>query len=406
MTEARITAQALVEAAVARTGLDQLGSPHYEQFLEAWCTDLNAGRLSVAGQASLARQATRNLELRLRVLDEIRRHPEIEAVHLPPIVRIMGFPRSGTTFLHNVMSLHPKARALLRWELVSPLPPPEAATHATDPRIARVQAPLEALRGTALEHLHWVEATDPEECTRGFLDVSGLMGRGVGGSMQEWADAVIDPSTRHRESYVEYRLLIKLLLWRNPVPADGVLILKCPTDNDQIAAFLEVFPEAQVVLCHRDPFRTVTSTCRVQEVINGSYLADPSFVQVGAGDGRVLDLQRRFADSMVSAAADQPDRIVNLRYAELMADPSAVTTKAFDELSIDVDPEQLEQAVEHFIAGQREGRRAAPPADYAGYGHSAQEVREDPSMAAYIETFGVPAEDVRISAPEKRTTTG
>ena len=27
--------------------------------------------------------------------------------------------------------------------------------------------------------MHWVEATDPEECTWGFLDLSGLIGRGI-----------------------------------------------------------------------------------------------------------------------------------------------------------------------------------------------------------------------------------
>jgi hypothetical protein len=63
----------------------------------------------------------------------------------------MGFPRSGTTFLHNLMALHPEARALLRWELVHPVPPPEALTHATDPRIERTQRALTVLRGT--EHV-------------------------------------------------------------------------------------------------------------------------------------------------------------------------------------------------------------------------------------------------------------
>ena len=58
-----------------------------------------------------------------------------------------------------------------------PPPPPEAASYFTDPRIAEVQASLDKLRGTLLEHMHWVDADDPEECTWGLLNCTGLMGQ-------------------------------------------------------------------------------------------------------------------------------------------------------------------------------------------------------------------------------------
>ena len=403
MGSGEVTARELIDGAVAKTGFDQLGSPHFESFLEAWCADLSSGRLSDAGRGFLGGQAARNIETRLRVVETFRRHPEIDDVRLPTIVRIMGFPRSGTTFLHNLVSLHPSARALLRWELVHPLPPPEAATHGTDPRIDKANSSLAGLRGTELERMHWVEATDPEECTWGFFDLSGLMGRGLTSVMQEWADAVIDPSTRHRETYEEYRRLVKLLLWRNRIPADGLLILKCPTDNDQIPTFLDVFPEAKLILCHRDPFRALTSGCRTQEVIISPHLASPNVINIGAGDGRLLQFYRHYADSMVAAAAALPHRIACVRYSELMADPSQVVVAAFRELAIAVDPSQMEQVIAGFVADQQRGRRAAPPADYDAYGYTAPEIRGDPSMAAYMEAFGVPNEEQRISAPVGRT---
>jgi hypothetical protein len=394
-----ITAQELIDDATARAGLDHFGSRHFERFLDAWCIGLSSECLSDAGRAFLARQAGRNLETRLRVLDEIRRHPEIEQVRLPPIVRIMGFPRSGTTLLHNLMSLHPRGRSLLRWELVHPLPAPEAASHATDPRIELTRRSLETLRGTELERMHWVEATDPEECTWGFFDLSGLLGRGVNALMPEWIAAVIDPSVRHRQTYEEYRLLVKLLLWRNPLPADGVLILKCPTDNDQIETFLEVFPEAKVVLCHRDPFRTLTSSIRIQEVICGPHLASSAVIDLDDVGDRLLQTHRDFADAMVAATVAAPDRIVSVRYADLMADPSAAVLAVFRELSSPVEAPLMERAITQFVADQERGRRAAPPPAYRDYGHSASGIRGDPSLAAYIDAFGVPSEDKRITAP-------
>lgn len=399
MASGVITGQELIDGAIAKTGLSEVGSRHFERFLDAWCADLSSGRLSEAGRAFLARQAVRNLEMRLRLLETLRRHPEIEEVRLPAIIRIMGLPRSGTTFLHNLMSLHPSARALLRWELVHPLPPPDAASYTTDPRIEKVRSSLAPLRGSELERMHWVEATDPEECTWGFFDLSGLMGRGVAGAMPEWAGAVIDPSSQHHGTYEDYRRLVKLLLWRNPIPADGLLILKCPTDTDQIQTFLDVFPEAKVVLCHRDPFRTLTSNCRIQEVINRPHLAGPNAVTTGTGDAQLMRHHREFASAMVAAAARMPDRIASVLYSDLMADPTGVVAGAFQQLGVAVDASQMKRLAARFVADQQRGHRAVPPADYHAYGYAAATVRGDPPIAAYMEAFGIPREEVRISAP-------
>jgi hypothetical protein len=389
----------LIERAVTETGLDDLGSPHFRDVLAAWCADLSSGRFSEAGQAALARQASRNVALRLRVQETLRTNPSIHDVVLPPIIRIMGFPRSGTTLLHNLLSLRPGARSPRRWELLQPLPPPDASTSTSDPRISRVQQAVEALRGTDLERMHWVEAEDPEECTWGFLDASGLIGRGLTGVMPEWGDLVIDPARQRRETYEEYRELLKLLLWRNPLPPGGVLVLKCPTDNDQVATFLDVFPEASVLLCHRDPYRTLVSTCRLQEVVGGPHLVSPVAADIGARTGRALRVQGTFADALVAVAAAVPDRVVNVLYADLMAAPARQVVQAFAQLGMPVDPDETERAVEAFLDAQAHGTRAAPPPGYASFGHSPEEVHADPSTARYVETFGVPVAETRISAP-------
>lgn len=37
-------------------------------------------------------------------------------------VFVMGLPRTGTTFIHRLLSLDPKVRAPLLWELLAPVP--------------------------------------------------------------------------------------------------------------------------------------------------------------------------------------------------------------------------------------------------------------------------------------------
>ncbi len=390
----------IVEAACSRAGLSQAGPAGFEPFLEAWCADLAQAVLSADGREALRRVAIKNMATRFEVYEILRQHPEIAAVRLPSIVRIVGFPRSGTTLLHNLMALRRDARSLARWELVEPTPPPEAATVASDPRIEKVQRAVDRLRGSEIERLHFVQARDPEECTWGFLDASGLLGRAVIGLMDRWTDLIFDRSLDMRATYESYRLLVQLLLWRNPPPQDGVLVLKCPTDVGHLATFLDVFPEASLVLCHRDPFRTVTSSCRIQEVAQRPFLAEPD-ARIGTdghGPCRTLRIQAGFADAMVEVAATHPERVTTVRYDHLMTRPGETVCRALRELDVTVHETSLRRSVAAFIESQSH-RRARPPDSYPDYGYTSTQVHRHPSMDRYRQRFGVLQELDRITAP-------
>ena len=108
---------ALLNAAKSATGLHDFGDDWFVGPLRAWATDLQQPNLTEFGRGFLRSLAVRDLARRLRVLHTLREHPEIAGVPIPRIVYITGLERSGTTLLHNLLALHPHARALLRWEL-------------------------------------------------------------------------------------------------------------------------------------------------------------------------------------------------------------------------------------------------------------------------------------------------
>jgi len=394
------TSGELIDRARADTGLHDLGSGHVEVFLDALCVDLASEMLSDFGRDFLARLAVRNLKSRLRFMDALRSNPEIARVPIPRIIRIMGFPRSGTTLLHNLLAGVGVGRSLLRWELLEPLPPPEAATYATDPRIARIQASMEPLRGGGLEAMHWVDAADPEECPWGFLDLTGLLGRGAMSVLPAWAAAVCWEGRTHRETYEEYRRLIQLLLWRNPLPEGHVLVLKSPADTARMETFAEVFPEASFVLAHRDPYRCLTSLVRVGEVITEPFL-EPGYA--AARTERGVGMCRRMlgdqAGAMVTATQAMPDRLRSIDYSALMADPGSAVSGVLESLSIPVDAALGRQRITRFLAAQRSGKREKPPAEYDDHGLSHDQVLADTDFATYVETFGVGVEGERVTDP-------
>jgi len=71
----------------------------------------------------------KRMESRLLLVEYIKKHPEVLDVpfHRAPIFTI-GFPRTGTTFLHELLGLHPEVRMHYTWEQMSPVPATDLTT--------------------------------------------------------------------------------------------------------------------------------------------------------------------------------------------------------------------------------------------------------------------------------------
>jgi hypothetical protein len=102
------------DKAIEKTGLTDFGSDYYEESLGCSIVNLEDGHLSDTGKSFLTGQMVTDLSRRLRVLDYLKKNPEINDVVIPPILYISGLERTGTTFLHNLLTLDPNARAFLR----------------------------------------------------------------------------------------------------------------------------------------------------------------------------------------------------------------------------------------------------------------------------------------------------
>jgi hypothetical protein len=393
---AREEMAAIERVAAERTGLDDFGDRSFERPLLAWVRDLASPDINDFGRRFLRRQAVKDLCRRLKVLDYLARHPEIPEVELPPIVFITGGPRTGTTLLHNLMATHPLARPLLRWELMEPVPPPTPETRATDPRIETLRLAMAPLRGSRLEQMHWVEADDPEENAWGFLDSTGMVGRGVTALMPAWARWLEENDLA--STYRDFRKVLQLLTWKCRPPPGGHLLLKCVMTSARVRDFAEAFPEASFVLTHRDPYRALVSTCATGDAIcQPFYAAQPgALIKDGRSEQRIFAAQKRVLDALVEFSDSGTVPLANVRYADLMRDAVATTRSTYRALGMDV-PEGLSDSIAEYLRAQRSGRRAAPPERLETYGYDADAVWRDPAAARYCNRFGVERERSRIT---------
>ncbi len=386
-------AQALLEKAQQQTGLSDFGDHWFMASLEAYVSGLDGPQLSKFGREFLARQAVKDLCRRLAIIDCLKQHPEIEDTPIPPILYITGHERSGTTLLHNLLALHTRARFLSRWELMLPTPPPEAASFQEDPRRLKVKQSIDALRGTDLEKMHWVEAEDPEECVWGFMDCTGIVGMAPSLILPKWGEWLA--SADLTPSFANYRKIIQLLTWKNPLPENGFLVLKSPQIASHLENFSRVFPEATFLYLHRDPYRVLTSFCTLIDIVNGPFLTDQNYqTKLNQEESFLLNRMGQVYTKMTAFELAHPARVQNIQYVDLLNAPVEEVSRVYTEAGIQSDT-AMKQKVLGFLAQQRAGGRARPPQQLSEHGYTRHSVENDSALASYLQRYKVVMEPSR-----------
>lgn len=246
-------------AAREQTGLNDFGEMDFIERLSLIMQqmDIDSG-LSPMGRSLNFSYCVRNLVQRLRFVDLLKQHPEIDDTTLQRPIIIAGLPRSGTTHMLNLISVDKRLRSLPYWESLEPFPAPNEALdeNGADPRIQRCHDQLQLqdqimpyfknMHDMYPEHVH-------EEVELQFLNFSTMLMENYA-LMPQWRDHYLKEDQTSHYHYMARAL--KALQWmRGP----DRWILKSPQHMEQLRPLLNVFPDATFVIPHRDPVSVVTS---------------------------------------------------------------------------------------------------------------------------------------------------
>ena len=158
----------LLEEARTRTnGLDDFGEGPFLQPLGLFVDSLeNEAMLNPIGKWIAKERCLGHIVNRLHYVNDRKRFPDIAKQNIEKPVFIIGFPRTGTTILHDILAQDPHNRAPLTWEVTFPSPPPQTATFGTDPRIAMCAAALPKMdeKHTIFKAMHPMGAELSQEC--------------------------------------------------------------------------------------------------------------------------------------------------------------------------------------------------------------------------------------------------
>ncbi|MGO9853614.1 MAG: sulfotransferase family protein, partial [Acidimicrobiales bacterium] len=255
-----LTVEAVCAAAVARTGLEDFGPDDFRERLNVQLAEMDADvERTGLGRMLFFGDSVRNASNRLRIFELLARHPEIRDIEIAKPVIVIGLPRSGTTNLVNVLAADTRFRSLPLWESYEPVPDPNEGpgVDGVDPRWRRCQTAWEAMQSGA----PYVAAMHPMQPDHVHEEIE-LQASDFSSYNTEWiarAPVWRDYYLAHDQTphYAYAKNVLQILQWYRPRER---WVLKSPQHLEQIGPLLAVFPDATIVVTHRDPVAVVQST--------------------------------------------------------------------------------------------------------------------------------------------------
>ncbi len=376
--------ESILAAARRKTGLMEFRDESFRDPLRRLIRSFREdGRLHPFGRLMMRRRLVELTANRLRIDEALRRHPEIldEPIRRPLFVT--GLPRTGTTLLHNLLSLDPAGRPLMTWEAFFPSPPPSATARRADPRIRRARALVNLLHWLAPRFpvVHPLDPEGPDECVsltfNTFVSQAFPMMADLA-SYEEWLNELT--TDRWIVAYQYYRIQLQLLQWQR---SGEHWVLKSPMHLAALDALLAVFPDACVVQTHRDPLKAIPSLCSLAATVRSIATDDLNLPNIGP---RIAKTWAAIVARATEVRDKTADRVLDVHYTDLTGDPIAAVHRIYDHFGY-ARSERMDTAMRAWLQSDAKKERKAHRYDLEQFGLSRSTIEQ--LFRGYCERYGL-----------------
>ena len=298
---------------------------------------------------------------RLRIVEYVKRHPYIRDIQIEKPIFIVGWYRTGTTNLHNLMGLDRRHRIPFCWELCYPLPQHPNPVRDRRARIRRTAQKwrLADFMGPDQKYAHELLADGPEECffmlansaffvqqimgLVGYRYARELLGIGVSGAYDD--------------------LLLQYQILTSQQPPGRRWIMKCPVHTWFLDDLMGVFPDARIIHTHRPAAEAIPSVCSLSAIMAQPMAADFDAVKHGAffqeycrsGIDRAMDSRSRI----------RPSQIQDIRLSDLSRDAVGTVRRVYEGFDLPWDAELPGQIQAHLRAEELHRQKLGRRHDYS-----------------------------------------
>ena len=327
----------LLRVATQRAGVSDFGSNWAPQSLDNLVAFLNDdATVDAAKRGEAYEQMIAILVTRLRLVDDRKRHPGIDGEKIVAPIIVMGFGRSGTTFLHSLIAEDPQNRSATYWETARPSPPPRLAG-PDDPRPAEgdrdIQEWLDSIPGFITQHPYWDQGGSALMECESFLIYNLSHHYPIQESKipygGNWA---VDLGEYSR--YEFHQWFLQQLQYGGEARRWA---LKGVDHQFYLSGLRAVYPDALLVWAHRSPVEVMGSLLQVTFMLTKGTGGDAA--DVGTFTRGWLNRHRTNLDkAMANPLADDP-AICHVRYPDLTADGIGTIRRVYGHFGLEVTAE-------------------------------------------------------------------
>ena len=312
-----------------------LGEEDYLEPLNILIDSLNSeANLTYFGKLACEYQIKKHLTVRGQIFQKSRSLPN---ANISRPVFVIGLPRSGTTYLFNLLSLDPDHRSPLFWEMMNPLPLCEPGSFAEKMRVMRSRSILFSKNRfiSKLDDMHAITATSPEECL--LIKVFALR------SILYFYMANTPSYLSYLEdsdktvSYLWHRRFLKILQSQYKPKR---WLLKDPSHLGNLEEILSIYPDACFIHIHRDPAETIPSICSLTSQVRKGFTDSTDLKELGE---RTLDFwenSKKKNEAQKNNLND--DQYIDIYYEDFIKNPLKIVENIYKNFNFSFSKENKE----------------------------------------------------------------
>lgn len=280
-------------------------------------------------------------------------------------VFIVGFPRTGTTLLHNLLAQEPGYQAPLMWELHEPaLSDNDSAKQAMKKKVQQF-VDANNLLAPNLKNVHPMFVNGNEECLKllenSFFSPTFLL-YNQASSYEQWMLEQLGGDVANR-AYQMHKLQLQLL-YKNHSRC-GTWVLKSPAHALLVNNIRQVYPDSLLINTHRDPVKSIASFCSLAETIRSIFDGSIDRYEIGQ---LALRFYQHSCEQYVQLIHKSPNRIVEVSFAALCQSPVRILQKTYELLDLPFDDQGLKRRVDHWMHEESQRLKSRHSYDVKDYG--------------------------------------
>ncbi|MFV8817583.1 sulfotransferase family protein [Haliea sp. E17] len=380
----------LLNMASERTGLSDFGDPARHAGLRAYMEAVQAERwpaMREDARGPAIDYFVHLLSLRLQLVEDRKRFPEIAAQEIRAPIIVIGPPRSGSTLLHTLLNQDSWNNAVEHWVCLEPSPPPAIGAPSAE-RMQRAQQRLmglfDPIPDIFVTHPYMIEegASALAECGSDILNMTFT-------SQQLYC-------FYRSESYRRYLLeadhsaalgfhhdFLQHLQWGS---TGRRWALKGSDHLLWLEELVVQYPDAMLVWTHRDLSEQLPSLTSVQAILQGIAGTAPQGEERMAFGRIAVEHQCATLLKGMRARDKLGDaRFIDVSYHDLMANPVATVERIYGHFGLAMSAQHaagIRAWLEHNPQ-TKHGVHRHSPGDYGIEGDAINRV-----LAPYVERFG------------------